>query len=160
MHRKNAKVACRLKLVQVHVKRRKNVCFQLLRPIFLCQCRSIGRKTAADSFALHPSCSSSFPNFSSSSPLAAVLLEQSDEGNLHAALSILDSSIKCAATFHDQRKTCQRQTSVFQRSSIFYGLQTPLIDVDAAPSLSARQIALRRCGQQDPLPFDELYSER
>jgi hypothetical protein len=90
-----------------------------------------------------------------------VLLEQSDEGNLHAALSILDASIKCAATFHEQRKTCQRQTSVFERSSIFYGLQSDtLIDAPAADALSARHIALRRCGQQDPLPFDEIYSER
>jgi hypothetical protein len=88
-------------------------------------------------------------------------LEQSDEGNLHAALSILDASIKCAATFHEQRKTSQRQTSVFERSSIFYGLQAPLIDASVGlPALSARQIALRRCGQQDPLPFDEIYSER
>lgn len=85
-------------------------------------------------------------------------MEQSDEGNLHAALSILDASIKCAATFHDQRKISQRQTSVFERTSIFYGLQAPLID--AADALSARQIALRRCGQQEPLPFDETYSER
>jgi hypothetical protein len=87
-------------------------------------------------------------------------LEQSDEGSLHAALSILDSSIKCAATFNDQRKTSQRKTSVFQRSSIFYGLDSAVIDADVAPVLSARQIALRRCGQQDPLPFDEVYSER
>jgi hypothetical protein len=94
------------------------------------------------------------------SPFVAVLLEQSDDGDLQAALSIIDASIKCATTFHDQRKTSQRKTSVFQRSSIFYGLQEPLIDVDAsAPVLSARQIALRRCGQQDPLPFDEVYSE-
>ena len=90
-----------------------------------------------------------------------MLLEQSDEGNLHAALSILDASIKCAATFHDQRKTWQRQTSVFDRSSIFYGLQSDnLIDPTSTDVLSARQIALRRCGQQDPLPFDVIYSER
>ena len=90
------------------------------------------------------------------------MLEQSDEGNLQAALSILDVSIKCAATFHEQRKTSQRQTSVFERSSIFYGLQTPLIDdtVAVQPVLSARQIVLRRCGQQEPLSFDEIYSER
>jgi hypothetical protein len=88
-------------------------------------------------------------------------LEQSDEGNLHAALSILDASIKCAATFYEQRKTSQRQTSVFNRSSIFYGLQAPLIVAsDAVVALSARQIALRRCGQQEPLRFDEIYSER
>jgi serine/threonine-protein kinase haspin len=85
-------------------------------------------------------------------------LEQSDEGNLQAALSIIDSSIKCATSFYEQRKTSQRKTSVFERSSIFYGLQEPLIDA-SAPTLSARQIALRRCGQQDPLPFDEVYSE-
>ncbi|CRL00925.1 CLUMA_CG014243, isoform B [Clunio marinus] len=88
------------------------------------------------------------------------LLEQSDEGTLHAALSILDSSIKCATTFQDQRKTSQRQTSVFERSSIFYGLQEPVIDDDSStPILSACQIVLRRCGQQEPLPFNEVYSE-
>jgi len=93
-------------------------------------------------------------------PKKAVLLEQSDDGTLHAALSILDASIKCAATFHDQRKTRQRKTSVFQRSSIFYGLQEPiLIDADPSPVLSARQIALRRCGQQEPLLFNDIYSE-
>lgn len=92
---------------------------------------------------------------------AAVLLEQSDDGTLQTALSILDASIKSAATFHDQRKTSQRKTSVFQRSSIFYGLQEPVINVECEPSLlNARQIALRRCGQQEPLPFDEIYSER
>lgn len=89
------------------------------------------------------------------------MLEQSDEGTLQTALSILDASIKCAATFYDQRKTSQRKTSVFQRSSIFYGLQESLIDeAENSPAKSARQIALRRCGQQDPLPFDEIYSER
>ena len=96
-------------------------------------------------------------------PFAAV--SQSDEGSLRAApaLSIPDSSMKCAATFNDQRKTSQRQIRVFQRSSIFNGLVSPeigLIGADVAPALSARQIALRRCGQQDPLPFDEVYSER
>lgn len=88
------------------------------------------------------------------------MLEQSDDGTLQTALSILDQSIKSAATFHDQRKTSQRKTSVFQRSSIFYGLQEPVINAESQPTLSARQITLRRCGQQDPLPFDEIYSER
>lgn len=97
------------------------------------------------------------------------MLEQSDEGNLHAALSVLDGSIKCAATFHDQRKTSQRKTSVFERTSIFFGLQQPssslLIETNATPTsstlpLTARQIALRRCGQQEPLPFDEAYAAR
>lgn len=44
MHTENAKVACRLKLVQVHVKRRKNVCFQLLRPIFRANVDRFGEK--------------------------------------------------------------------------------------------------------------------
>ncbi|CAO1394738.1 unnamed protein product [Diamesa tonsa] len=58
-----------------------------------------------------------------------------------------------------------RKTSVFERSSIFYGLQdddtqTGLItDVDVLPCLSSRQIVLRRCGQQEPLLFDDIYSE-
>lgn len=89
-------------------------------------------------------------------------MEQSDEGSLHV-LSLLDSSIECA-TLHEsyvpKRKPIQRETSIINRSSIFYGLSTSLIDVDILPSLSARQIVLRRCGQQEPLFFDDIYSER
>lgn len=94
------------------------------------------------------------------------MLEQSDEGlQIPKELSILDSSVECAslqepATFVDQRTTSKRETSVFERSSIFYGLQSPLInEVDVVSSLSAKQIVLRRCGQQEPLPFDDIYSE-
>lgn len=97
---------------------------------------------------------------------AAVLLEQSDVGlQIPGELSILDSSVECAAlqeptTFAAQRTTSKRETSVFKRSSIFYGLQSPLInEIDILPSLSAKQIVLRRCGQQEPLIFDDFYSE-
>jgi hypothetical protein len=88
-------------------------------------------------------------------------LEQSDEGNLQTALSILDESI--GAAFHEPlRKTSQRKTTVLERSSIFYGLEPSAIitDVDILPNLSSRQIVLRRCGQQEPLLFDDIYSER
>lgn len=108
------------------------------------------------------------------------MFEQSDDGNL-SALSILDESIVKQQKLHDllpTSKTAQpllqqqyskrdrlRKTSVFERSSIFYGLQddsqTGLItNVDVLPCLSSRQIVLRRCGQQEPLLFDDIYSER
>lgn len=94
------------------------------------------------------------------------MLEQSDEGlQIPGELSILDSSVECASlqeptTFVAERKTSKRETSVFKRSSIFYGLQSPLIkEVDVLTTLSARQIVLRRCGQQEPLLFDDIYSE-
>lgn len=110
------------------------------------------------------------------------MFEQSDDGNL-SALSILDESIVKQQKLHDllptSKTTAQpllqqqyskrdrlRKTSVFERSSIFYGLQdddtqTGLItDVDVLPCLSSRQIVLRRCGQQEPLLFDDIYSER
>lgn len=95
----------------------------------------------------------------------ALLLEKSDEGQLQSALSILDSTVECATiheptTFvqHPQRK---RETSVFKRTSIFYGLQSPLIhEIDVVTNLSARQILLRRCGQQEPLLFDDIYAQR
>lgn len=93
------------------------------------------------------------------------MLEQSDEGlQIPAELSILDS-VECASlqeptTFVDQRTISKRETSVFERSSIFYGLQSPLIsEVDVVSSLSAKQIVLRRCGQQAPLLFNDIYSE-
>lgn len=91
----------------------------------------------------------------------AALLEQSDEGSLHE-ISLLDSPIERASfleSYAPKRKTIKRETSVFARSSIFYGLSSQLIQVDVLPSLSARQITLRRCGQQEPLSFDEIYSE-
>ncbi|KAG5682986.1 hypothetical protein PVAND_012300 [Polypedilum vanderplanki] len=88
----------------------------------------------------------------------AALLEQSDEGSLHE-LSLLDSSIECAESLIPKRKPSQRETSVYNRSSIFYNLSSKLINVDVLSSLSARQIVLRRCGQQEPLPFDEIYSQ-
>jgi hypothetical protein len=92
-------------------------------------------------------------------------LEKSDEGQLQSALSILDSSASFhePATFvqHPLRKISKRETSVFERSSIFYGLTSPLIhEVDVISNLSARQILLRRCGQQEPLLFDEIYSQK
>lgn len=94
------------------------------------------------------------------------MLEQSDEVlQIRSELSILDSSVECVSlqeptTFVDQRTTSKRETSVFKRESIFYGLQSPLInEVDVVSSLTARQIVLRRCGQQEPLPFDDIYSE-
>lgn len=92
------------------------------------------------------------------------MLEQSDEGlQIPGELSILDSSVECASqptTFVDQRKPYKRETSVFKRTSIFYGLQSPCInEIDAVSSLTAKQIVLRRCGQQEPLLFDDIYSE-
>jgi len=65
-------------------------------------------------------------------PFAASLLQQSAE---ESALSVLDESIA-----HVARET--------------------LTDVDILPKLSGRQIVLRRCGQQEPLLFDDVYSER
>lgn len=98
----------------------------------------------------------------------ALLLEKSDEGQLQSALSILDSSVECPSfheptTFvqHPQRKSSKRETSVFQRTSIFYGILSPNIhEIDVVTNSSAKQILLRRCGQQDPLPFDDIYSHR
>lgn len=95
------------------------------------------------------------------------MLEESDEGQLQSALSILDSSVECASfheptTFvHPQHPQRKRETSVFKRTSIFYGLQSPLIhEIELVSNLSARQILLRRCGQQEPLLFDDIYSQR
>lgn len=92
----------------------------------------------------------------------AALWEQSDEGRLQAELSILDSSNECASinkSYVLQRTASQRETIVFKKSSIFYGLTSPVIDVDVLSGLSAQQVCLRRCGQIEPLLFDDIYSE-
>ncbi|KAL7029709.1 hypothetical protein ACKWTF_006331 [Chironomus riparius] len=92
----------------------------------------------------------------------SALLEQSDEGRLQAELSLFDSSIECASinkSYVLQRTASQRETIVFKKSSIFYGLASPIIDVDVLSGLSAQQICLRRCGQIEPLLFDDIYSE-
>lgn len=61
------------------------------------------------------------------------------------------------------RRERQRKTSCFEKSSIFYGLSssatTNCTDVDILPKLSSQQIVLRRCGQSEPLPFDDIYSD-
>jgi serine/threonine-protein kinase haspin len=93
------------------------------------------------------------------------VFEQSDEGKL-STFSLIDESIsiqKATTKLHDLQKTKrvpQRQTSCFERSSLFYGLSGQANVVDILPKLSSKQIVLRRCGQTEPLQFDEHYSEQ
>lgn len=105
----------------------------------------------------------------------ALFFEQSDEGSL-SEISIDEESTK-EGKIHDQQSLRKskleryRKTSIYKQSSLFYDIENlfkiPSVetekirytDVDILPNLSSKQVILRRCGQLEPLQFDDIYSE-
>lgn len=92
-------------------------------------------------------------------------MAQSDDTNL-SAISVLDDSTGpiLHADFSSRRKSQRdrsRKTSVFEKSSNLFGVRESLDGIDVVePAIDYEQAVLRRCGQVEPLVFDEIYSER